>query len=136
LKVFLGVWVHVTEQLTYSSNGKYSVILKRLSDSQTLLSYSRQNIDLWRERTTFVRPKWGIYRSLKGDAGSLRNEIVLYDQFCLAKGKVDKCTWAIIYGHVCKNNPFRRLSLLQISIKLFFSQSVSNLCYYHKSIIN
>jgi hypothetical protein len=94
LKLFLGVWVHVTEQLTYSSNGKYSVILKRLSDSQTVLSYSSQNIDLWREKTTFVRPKWGIYRSLKGDAknGSLRNEIVLYDQFCLAKGKVDKCT--------------------------------------------
>jgi hypothetical protein len=35
--------------------------------------------------TTFCRPKWGIYRSLN-DATYLRDEDVLFADFCVAKG--------------------------------------------------
>lgn len=38
---------------------------------------------------TFIRPKWGIYRSLL-DRGRLRDESVRFVDFCLAKGS-DSC---------------------------------------------
>jgi hypothetical protein len=43
---------------------------------------------MWRNQTTFVRPKWGIYRSLNSP-GYLRDEDVRFDSFCLAKGADD-----------------------------------------------
>jgi hypothetical protein len=53
-----------------------------------LFDYSNNDLDLWRKKTTVMRPKWGIYRSLK-DAGDLRDEQVRFGGFCLAKGKAD-----------------------------------------------
>src|SRR2546422_10432370 len=41
-----------------------------------------------RSTCTFVRPKWGIYRSLNNVA-ALRDEQVRFDDFCLAKGTDD-----------------------------------------------
>jgi hypothetical protein len=38
--------------------------------------------------STFVRPKWGIYRSLNNPS-YLRDEAVLFQYFCLAKGTDD-----------------------------------------------
>jgi len=49
------------------------------------LSYSNTNSDMWRNGTTFVRPKWGIYRSLN-TPGDLRDETVLFNDFYIAKG--------------------------------------------------
>jgi hypothetical protein len=43
---------------------------------------------MWRSQTTFVRPKWGIYRSLNSP-DYLRDEDVRFDNFCLAKGADD-----------------------------------------------
>ena len=39
-------------------------MINRLSDGAQLFSYSNNDLDLWRNGTTVVRPKWGIYRSL------------------------------------------------------------------------
>jgi len=89
LQPFLGQWIEANEKLTYSSSGKYSLVLKKVSDGSELLRVSSQKIDLWRDGTTFVRPKWGIYRSLN-DKGSLRDETVLFGKFCFAKGN-DSC---------------------------------------------
>ena len=55
-----------------------------MSDGAVLLTYSNNNIDLWRTGTTFCRPKWGIYRSLNNPQ-DLRDEDVLYGNYCLAK---------------------------------------------------
>ncbi len=84
-----GIWVEAYETLTYSFNGTYSIELRDLGTGTLLLSYSSSNIDLWRNGTTFVRPKWGIYRSLLSQS-YLRDETVRFDRFCLAKG-VDDC---------------------------------------------
>jgi hypothetical protein len=89
LAPFIGVWVEAFEQLTYSHTGKYSIVIKALDGGATLLSYSNNNIDLWRTDTTFSRPKWGIYRSLNS-ASFLRDEQVRFDRFCIAKGS-DVC---------------------------------------------
>ena len=53
-----------------------------------LLVYDDPDIDLWRFGAEFVRPKWGIYRSLNSKE-YLRDEQVRFDQFCLAKGDDD-----------------------------------------------
>jgi hypothetical protein len=89
LAPFIGVWVEAFEQITYSHTGKYSVVIKTLDGGATLLSYSNNNIDLWRTDTTFSRPKWGIYRSLNSPS-FLRDEQVRFDRFCIAKGS-DVC---------------------------------------------
>lgn len=85
LAPFKGTWVEVTEKMKYATNGTYSVQIKRISDGQTLLSYDNQNIDLWRNGTTFCRPKWGIYRSLNS-VSYLRDEDVRFADFCIAEG--------------------------------------------------
>lgn len=64
LSNFLGVWVEATEQLTVGANGTYSMTIKRVSDGAVLLSYSNSNIQTIRASNTFIRPKWGIYRSI------------------------------------------------------------------------
>lgn len=85
---FKGVWVEAYEKLTYSFNGSYSLELRNLVTGDLLFSYANPDIDLWRNGTTFTRPKWGIYRSLLRQE-YLRDEQVLYDRFCLAKGADD-----------------------------------------------
>src|SRR5262249_507809 len=72
-----------------ATHGSYSLTLTSLLDASQLLSVSSNDIDLWRTGTTFVRPKWGIYRSLN-NAEYLRDEVVLFADFCLAKGS-DPC---------------------------------------------
>src|SRR5579883_987161 len=85
LAPFKGTWVEANETVTFSHTGKYSIVIKRISDGATLLSYSNGNLDVWRDGgTTFARPKWGIYRSLH-DPSFLRDENVLFEQFCIAK---------------------------------------------------
>jgi len=56
-------WIKATISTTFKDDGYLKVRLSRLSDNYTILSYSNQNIDMWRGGT-FVRSKYGIYRSL------------------------------------------------------------------------
>ena len=88
LAPFKGAWVDAYEQITYGSNGTYSLTLTNISDGTVLLSYSNATMDLWRTGTTFVRPKWGIYRSLNSSA-YLRDEAMRFYHFCIAKGNDD-----------------------------------------------
>jgi hypothetical protein len=88
LAPFRGVWVEAYEKITYATNGKYSLQLRRLDTGASLLSYTNNSIDMWRDATTFCRPKWGIYRSLNSPS-FLRDEQVRFDRFCLAKGGDD-----------------------------------------------
>ena len=64
LNLFLGQWVEVTEQIKVGANGTYSINIKKVSDGVTLLNYSNGNILTIRSDNNFIRPKWGIYRSL------------------------------------------------------------------------
>ncbi len=88
LSAFKGAWVEAYEQITYGFDGTYSIQITNVSDGTLLFSYSNGDIDLWRSGTTFVRPKWGIYRSLSRPS-DLRDEAVRFDSFCLAKGSDD-----------------------------------------------
>jgi hypothetical protein len=88
LAPFKGAWVRAEEHIIYQTAGSYSLTIHRLSDDSVLLSYSNTNIDMWRNGTTFVRPKWGIYRSLDTPS-ALRDETVLFNDFYIARGKTD-----------------------------------------------
>lgn len=87
LSLFKGVWVEATETITYKNDGKYSIVLKRISDNSTLLSYTNNNISMWRPDADGIRPKWGIYRSLLSPE-QLRDEEVLFADFSIEETMV------------------------------------------------
>jgi hypothetical protein len=82
LAPFIGTWLSVTETIKYGTAGTYSIEIKRMSDELVLLAYSNQSIVNWRPAGDFVRPKWGIYRSLI-NAQDLRDEQVLFADFSI-----------------------------------------------------
>lgn len=88
LEPFKGVWIDAYERMTYGHSGTYSMELRNLNTGELLLAHEELDIDLWRTGAEFVRPKWGIYRSLNSQE-YLRDEQVGFDRFCLAKGDDD-----------------------------------------------
>ena len=79
---FLGYWVDAEEQIKVGSVGIYSITLKKHSDGKVLMSYSNTTIQTIRPDNSFIRPKWGIYRSLL-DKGNLRDEAVRFSGFSI-----------------------------------------------------
>lgn len=88
LSDFLGEWVEVEERILCGMEGSYEVTVKRLSDGKELISIPRRTVAMWREGTTGMRPKWGIYRSF-GAGGSLkpelRDEVLRFADFSVEK---------------------------------------------------
>lgn len=82
LSEFEGVWVEVTEKIKIGANGTYSISIKKVKDGQELLSFNSENILTIRPDNDFIRPKWGIYRSLK-KAQDLRDEAVRFNDFSI-----------------------------------------------------
>lgn len=82
LTPFKGVWVEATETINYGTNGTYAIEIKRVSDGSILFNYSNNAIVNWRLDAEFVRPKWGIYRSLNSPA-DLRDETLLFANFSI-----------------------------------------------------
>lgn len=83
LSLFEGVWVEAVERIKIDSlHGTYSITLKKISDGSTLLSYSNSNLMTIRYNNEFVRPKWGIYRSLNVPS-SLRDEAMRFAGFSI-----------------------------------------------------
>lgn len=83
LSLFEGNWVEVTERVKISNTGgTYSIIIKNISTGATVLSYSNNNLLTIRTDNNFIRPKWGIYRSLL-NSQALRDEIVLFNGFSI-----------------------------------------------------
>lgn len=82
LAPLIGIWLDVTETISYGVDGTYAITIKRVSDDESLFTYSNNSIINWREGAEFVRPKWGIYRSLINDQ-DLRDEEVLFANFSI-----------------------------------------------------
>ncbi|MDP4290135.1 MAG: heparin lyase I family protein [Bacteroidota bacterium] len=85
LAPFKGTWVEVLEKVKFSHEGSYEITIRRVSDDSILLEHHLPVLDLWRGTATFMRPKFGIYRSLK-DLSYLRDETVLFADFSLYEG--------------------------------------------------
>ncbi len=82
LAPFIGNWVEVRETIKYGMEGTYEIEIINLNNQTVLLSYNDNAIINWRVGGEFVRPKWGIYRSLN-NAQDLRDEMVLFADFSI-----------------------------------------------------
>jgi hypothetical protein len=59
-------WVQVREEMHYTYDGYYSIKITRIRDGRILIDFRDENIDMWRIGTSYVRSKFGLYRSLAG----------------------------------------------------------------------
>jgi len=84
LEPFKGTWCEATERVLFGENGSYSIEITRISDNRTLFSYENDDIRMWKTEADFIRPKWGIYRSLVF-AEELRDEAVFYNNFSITE---------------------------------------------------
>jgi hypothetical protein len=85
LAPFEGVWVEATETILIGLHGTYTISINKVSDNSVLLAYSNSDIAtirLGQINNSFIRPKWGIYRSLL-DLPSLRDEMVRFSDFSI-----------------------------------------------------
>jgi hypothetical protein len=58
--------VQVRETVHYTHDGFYSCKITRVSDGAVLVDFTDPNIDMWRIGSSYIRNKFGIYRSLAG----------------------------------------------------------------------
>ena len=84
LEPLIGTWLEVTETITYGATGSYNIEIQKVSDGSVLFTYSNPSLVNWRPNADFVRPKWGIYRSLINDQ-DLRDETVLFADFSITE---------------------------------------------------
>jgi len=82
LQALLGRWLQVTERIHFGENGSYHIDIVALSDGATLLTYSNDHLRMWKTDAAFLRPKWGIYRSLN-HWEDLRDEILFFNDFSI-----------------------------------------------------
>ncbi|HYC86442.1 MAG TPA: hypothetical protein VEB86_14510, partial [Chryseosolibacter sp.] len=64
LSDFGNEWVQVREEMHYSHQGYYSCRVTRVRDGKVLIDYKDANIDLWPGGASYIRSKFGLYRSL------------------------------------------------------------------------
>jgi len=91
LDPFIGSWLQVTETITYGSDGFYEIKIDRVSDGSNVFYYAASSMNNWRPGADFVRPKWGIYRSLVF-ATDLRDEVVRFADFSIEELTTDPST--------------------------------------------
>jgi Secretion system C-terminal sorting domain len=83
LSLFEGIWVEATEKIKIDSqHGTYSMTIKKISDSTAILTYNNYDLMTIRADNSFIRPKWGIYRSLN-DSSALRDESLRFASFSI-----------------------------------------------------
>jgi hypothetical protein len=90
LSDFEGEWVQVSEEMHFTHSGYYSCKITRVRDGKVLIDFKDTNIDMWPSGSSYVRHKYGLYRSLSGgrldripvgQSPLLRNESILIDDF-------------------------------------------------------
>ena len=61
-----GEWLEAYVRATFSDSGDLRMIVTRMRDDAVIFDINETGLDLWRgeDPSHFVRPKWGIYRSI------------------------------------------------------------------------
>jgi hypothetical protein len=80
LSLIKGHWVEFIEKIEFGTNSFYSLEIKRIDNGSVVFEYENSSIDNWQNGADFVRPKWGIYRSLI-NVQDLRDEEILFADF-------------------------------------------------------
>ena len=66
-------WVQIEQEIHYmpqDKGGYYRIKMTRISDGKVLINFERDEIEMYRKTATYLRSKYGIYRSL---GGNIRN---------------------------------------------------------------
>ena len=83
-----GRWLTAYVRATFSEEGDLRMIIVDEIEREVIFDISEQGLDMWRGDAAdhFVRPKWGIYRSL-AEKESLRpdEEVVRFGDFVVEK---------------------------------------------------
>ena len=83
-----GEWLEAYCRVTFSESGDLRLIVTRMRDNAVVFDIDERDLDLWRgeDPSHFVRPKWGIYRSIL-DWDNLRSEeeIVRFANFSVSE---------------------------------------------------
>ncbi|AJR04357.1 T9SS type A sorting domain-containing protein [Siansivirga zeaxanthinifaciens] len=84
MSLFEGHWVEVVETVTYgdASTSSYDLSIKKISDNSILTTYNSNSLITFRANNTFVRPKWGIYRSIATPTG-MKDETLFFADFSI-----------------------------------------------------
>ena len=82
MSLFEGTWVEATETIKVGLNGTYAITIKKVTDGTILMNYSNSNIQTIRADNSFIRPKWGMYRSLK-DIANMKDETMRFSDFSI-----------------------------------------------------
>ncbi|MEL7533935.1 MAG: heparin lyase I family protein [Bacteroidota bacterium] len=79
LAPMLGKWIEAVEKVTYGEigTGEYEILLTDMTNGDTLFFYTNPSIRMWKTNADFIRPKWGLYRSLN-DSTNLKDEQVWF----------------------------------------------------------
>jgi hypothetical protein len=101
LSDFEDEWVQVREEVHYTHDGFYSAKITRISDGKVLIDFKDDNIDMWRIGSSYIRSKFGIYRSLAG--GRLNRDPV--GQSPLLKNESIRITDFRVYEKNSNPNP-------------------------------
>jgi chitodextrinase len=88
LSLFRGKWVEVFMKQTHSENGNLEISIKDMVTGLTILSYTNDDIDLWRIGADYNRPKWGMYRSKNT---LLQDEEIRFADFCISEVDLALC---------------------------------------------
>jgi hypothetical protein len=61
-----GEWLEAYCRVTFADSGDLRMIVTRVRDDEVIFDIDENGLDLWRgeDASHFVRPKWGIYRSI------------------------------------------------------------------------
>ena len=119
LSLFEGNWVEAEEKLKIDNlHGTYSMIIKKVSDGTTILSYTNNDLMTIRSDNTFIRPKWGIYRSLNNPA-DLRDEAVRFAGFSIAEGAItaDNNRAEELEKFIIYPNPVSGIAMIEYSLR-------------------
>lgn len=83
-----GEWLEAYCRVTFAESGDLRFIVTRMRDDAVIFDIDETGLDLWRgeDASHFVRPKWGIYRSIL-DADNLRpdEESVRFANFSVSE---------------------------------------------------
>ena len=83
-----GEWLEAYCRVTFAESGDLRLIVTRMSDGGVIFDIDETGLDLWRgeDASHFVRPKWGIYRSIL-DLENLRpdEETVRFANFSVSE---------------------------------------------------
>jgi hypothetical protein len=83
-----GEWLEAYCRVTFADSGDLRLIVTRMRDDAVIFDIDERGLDLWRgeDASHFVRPKWGIYRSIL-DLENLRpdEETVRFANFSISE---------------------------------------------------